>query len=372
MTLSIAVIGSGVEAWLYVSLLARLLRGYGSVILVPVGPADAVGMIALPPSIEVAHRLLGIAPSDIAAIGQPRHGIRIARSIGGEARIPYGAYGNPQGKPFAGQWLRLRAAGKAAPLAAYSVNAALLAGAALRRDADVEVVRTISTGWQVDTVRYRTILATSARRLGIAQGAPFAAVEREGERATGLRLADGDRIAADLVVDASEGTAALLDPSIGWRNTCVAVGSADQRFDGPEPFAIAAILSAAARLVNLLPRPGSIPVLSAEYRRLLDVERTAMTAADAALRRLVDRSCALPDAALARFDALYGAAGLLPDDPQPWLPDQWLSCLDMAGLSPTRLDGEASPAAERELADWVARVARSVIVRANELEFRGE
>lgn len=354
MSLAIAVVGDGVEGRLFAALAARLLRGAATVSMVAIDAPEAPARIHLPPSIANAHRVLALPETAIAAIGQRRYGIRIGRANGGEARLPYGRFGDPTLPAFIPAWQRARTTGEAEPLAAYSANAALMAGATLRRDADPEVASTAATGWTVDRTAYRDLLGEAAARLGII---PVP------DGTDGLRLADGRLVAADLVVDASEGTAKLLEPGAGWAGAVLAVGSADHQYGAFEPFGIAATLSAAARLVELLPRRAAMPVLAAEYRRLLGVERLSMATADAALRRLADPDAA-PTPALEQAAARYRAAALLPRDPHPWAVDQWLSYFELAGLRPRRapavLTAEHPDSTPRAIAQWATRVARSV------------
>lgn len=353
MSLTIAVVGDGVEGHLFAALAARLLRGAATVSMVAIDAPEARARINLPPSIAKGHRALALPEATIAAIGQRRYGIRIDRAGGGEAHLPYGRYGDPTLPPFIPAWQRARTTGEAEPLAAYSANAALMAGATLRREADPDVARSVATGWTVDRAAYRDLLGEAAARLGVTPSPGSA---------NGLRLAGGRFVAADFIVDASEGAAALLEPGTGWAGAVLAVGSADRRYGDSEPFGVAAILSAVARLVELLPRRAAMPVLAAEYRRLLSVERLSMATADAALRRLGDPDAA-PPAALEQAAAHYRAAALLPRDPQPWAADQWLSYFELAGRRPRRapamLTTNHPDATPRAIAQWAARVAQS-------------
>jgi len=97
----LVVIGKGIEAQLCAALIARLLRDLCAVELVPSGRSDS-NTVALPPTIDAAHRFLGIPHDTISRAGRPRYGITI-RSREGDVHIPYGRYGIPQREGFAGQ-----------------------------------------------------------------------------------------------------------------------------------------------------------------------------------------------------------------------------------------------------------------------------
>jgi tryptophan halogenase len=356
----IIIVGNGIEAWLMGALLRTLTQDGDAVMLVPAPPPSSAATAALPSEIDRAHRLLRIPNARVAAIGRPRFGIRVRRADGSEALLPYGDHGEPETPGgFAGQWLRLRQKGGAQPLDAYSVNAALMAGRMPGPTIDARLKQSIVAGWDVLAARYLGLLEeVGPRRLS-----PYVEAERADGAITALRLANGERLEADLYIDASEGRCTLLPPNGGgWRHNVMAIGSAAQRLEAPEPFGIAAVLSSAARLLKLLPRRGAMPVLAAEYRRLLAKEQEMMATAASALARIADPS-AKPTEMMIRYEARYRACGLLPSDPGPWTDGMWLACFEATGITPGRydpnidyLDVEMSTARLSQWADLVAGI----------------
>lgn len=357
MVQHLIVIGGGIEAMLAAGLVARLLRGLCTVGLVPAGVAQS-GEALLPPSIHGAHQLLGLE-NEIRRIGRPNYGIAIPGAAKANAGIPYGRYGNPRRDDFARQWLRLSRQSAALPLAAYSANAALMAGASLSDDADASVVQSVVFGWAVDAPSYCSLLDQALANQQVRRLGRLAAITPGENGIAALELDDGVSVIADLYVDA----AGAFGAKSSWQGNVITLGSSAQLFKSPEPFGIAAALSAAARLVNLLPRGAAMPILAAEYRRLHDAEREAMIAADAALMRIANRRYAAPPL-LEEHEESYRAAGTLPADGRPWHSDQWLSCFDLSGLVPARYDPNADrldrEAAAAELARWASVVVRSL------------
>jgi len=335
----LAILGDGVEAWLFAALFRQLSRRFGTLTVIPAPPAHASGTIALPPVVAGAHQLLRIAPAALAAFGRPRYGMRIAGAAGAETLIPYGSYGDPdEAGNLADAWIRLRSEDRAPALAGLSANRALMSGGLLGPEPDPRLLRSISAGWEVDADRYRSLLKDAALSRGVL--CPAVAP---------------DSVEADILIDARETSAG--EP--GWQGRTLSIGSAARHWDGPEPFAIAALLSAAARLATLLPRRDAMPLLAREYNRLLTIELAGMDSASAMLVRLAGRDA--PSGTLDRLEARYRLAGLLPADPQPWTPDLWLSAFDALGWRPQRydpnldrFDGDRST---RRFDAWTAMIA---------------
>jgi len=359
----IAILGDGIEAWLFAALFRQLSRRAGTLLVVPMPHRQAAERIALPPVVESAHRLLRIAPASLAPFGWPRYGVHIAAPGGREVLIPYGGYGEPK-EPgnLVDAWIRLESEGRAPALAGLSANAALMTGGRPGPNSDPRLLRSISAGWEVDAGRYGAVLKDAA----LARGT-HAAIGDDPlmETPSLLRLADGTVLEADLVVDASESIIASGNRA-GWHGHVLRVGTSAQRLDDAEPFAIAAVLSGAARLASLLPRPDAKPLLAREYNRLLAVELAGMEAASAMLARLAGREG--PSVTLDRYEARYRFAGLLPADPQPWTRDMWLSAFDAMGWRPGRydpnLDRFDTDRSAQRFDDWKALIDRDLARRA--------
>ncbi|WBO21549.1 tryptophan 7-halogenase [Sphingomonas abietis] len=334
----IAVLGDGIEAWLFAAIARQLLRGSVPVMVVPAGPQSLSDTIALPPDIERVHRLLRIPPALVRAIARPRYGIAVPRHDAKALFIPYGGIGDP-GTPgdFAADWIRARVMGHPPALSSLSVNAALHSGAILPPDAPAELRRSGTAGWEAATGRYHSLLREAAQACGVVQSAPWAEPLTAERAAAAWHLADGTRLTADIWVDARGDAGVAHSPSPpGWHADRIGVGTMAQRIDAPEPFAIAAIASAAARLVALLPRGPARSQLAAEYHRQLSCEQDAIAAAGAALSRLAGQDA--KSATLDRYADRYRVAGLLPADPQPWSAETWLFCFDAMGIVPRRYD----------------------------------
>jgi tryptophan halogenase len=357
-TTSIAVLGDGIEAWLFAAIARQLLRGSQPVTVVPAGQQPLSGIVALPPDIERVHRLLRIAPALVTAIGRPRYGIRVEPPHGREIFIPYGRIGAPEtpDQPIA-DWIRARAMDQAPALADLSANFALRHGATIAQGTPASLRPSIAVGWDAEAGRYHSLIRQAALACGVVQSAPLS----DDRDPAPLHLVDETHLTADILIDAREHACMAAPPSSpGWREDRIGVGSIAQRIDAPEPFAIAAIASAAARLVALFPRASARSRLAAEYNRQLAIEQDAMQAAGAALSRLAGNEGR--SATLDRYVDRYRVAGLLPADPQPWSADIWLFCFDAMGIVPRRYDPnvDRTPAdqAAKRMTAWSAAIAQ--------------
>jgi hypothetical protein len=209
------------------------------------------------------------------------------------------------------------------------------------------LLRSIVAGWDVDGERYRAILKDAALARGV--------------DCSGSAFKTDTAIDADLIVDASEGHAPPQSDA-GWHGRRLRIGTATHRLPDVEPFGIAAVLSAAARLTSLLPRPDAMVLLARDYNRQLAIEREGMEAASAMLARLSGQD--ERSAAMDRHEARYRVAGLLPADPQPWTRDMWLSAFDAMGWRPGRydpnLDRFDTDRSTRRFDEWAALIDRNL------------
>lgn len=344
----ITIVGDGVEAWLFAALFRQLSRRTGTLVVVPPPHRQETGRIALPPVVTGVHRLLRIAPDILTGFGKPRYGIDIATDGDGRMLLPYGSYGDPdESGNLVNAWIRLRSEGDAPALAGLSANTALAAGGKPGPDADPRLLRSIVAGWDIDGERYRAMLKNAALAHGV--------------ECSESALDTGASIDADLIVDASEGHAGPTSAA-GWHGRWLRIGTAAHRLHAAEPFAIAAVLSAAARLTSLLLRPDTMVLLAEEYNRQLAIELEGMEAASAMLARLSGQEGR--SMLLDRYAARYRVAGLLPADPQPWTRDFWLAAFDAAGWRPGRynpnLDRFDTDRSTRRFDDWAALIVRDL------------
>jgi Tryptophan halogenase len=361
VTMDIVILGNGVEATLFAALFSHLQRGFATLTLVAPASNPTYGQtVALPSDIDRAHRILRIAPPTMAQIGAPRFGLSFTAPTGKPVIIPYGTLGPPDlmGE-FADHWIRARVSGESRPVTDYSVNARLMAVVTPTPLHDPDLHKSVAMGWEVNAILYRQLLQQSAAGRHAMPGEPIQRIERGPEGINEIILADGSILRGDLYIDASEGRIeAGPGSTAGWSGNMLTVGTAAQRLDGPEPFTIAATVSAVARLTNLMPRADALPVLAAEYRRLLAQEQEGMLTAAQMLRRL--SGDAVSSDKLDAHEARYRDAGLLPVDPQPWSPDMWLACLDARGIRPRRYDPNVdrhdAAAFSRHAERWRARI----------------
>jgi tryptophan halogenase len=190
---------------------------------------DALG--AARPSIRTFHDIVGIDEAEV--ITHTRGAYRLGTSVQGWTNSGYfrghGLYGEPLGGvPFHQLWLRAREAGKVGPYDAFSVAAALASRArfAFPSPDPASPFAALDYGLQLNLPAYAHALQELGRAAGVQEIAGhIETAERsaDGASITALRLDDGHRLTADLVVDASgcSAIARRLLPStwIDWSAT---------------------------------------------------------------------------------------------------------------------------------------------------------
>src|SRR3990170_2485680 len=138
---SIAIIGGGSAGWMAAAALSRVLPRTVRIVLVE---SDAIGTIgvgeATIPPIATFNALLGIDENEFVRRTQGSFKLGIEfdgwREPGHRYFHPFGVYGADSGVvPFESLWRRMRRAGRAAPLAEYSLNAVAAAAHRFMRPA---------------------------------------------------------------------------------------------------------------------------------------------------------------------------------------------------------------------------------------------
>ena len=213
----VAVVGRDAAAWLTALALRRAFAGTGlevTVVEMP-SPLRPVDVFAAVPTLGALHRLIGLKEADVLprTAGVPVLGQRFAGWSGQASEFVHGydtqrpSIGDVEFLQF---WVMARRHGMQVPYEEFSVAAAAAKqGRVSREDREAESLGDIAPGYHLDARRYAGLLRAAALQLGVGHVAQPFAVEVEGERVTGLALADGGRIEADLYVDASGEEAVL-------------------------------------------------------------------------------------------------------------------------------------------------------------------
>ena len=214
---SVAVAGDGIAALTVAATLVRRVPGVAVTLVSPPegtrsGLGDRMGTV-LPAAVPFLETL-GIGPGQLADAGGG--GFRLATRLCGwgeqDWSIGWGGYGDAVGgAPLHQLWLRDPAgSGRFAELS----PAAMLAEAGRFAPPGLDArspFADLELGVAVDPERYRALLGEVARQAGVRRAATaLAEVEVEGMQIAALRLGDGQRLLADLYVDASGPDALLL------------------------------------------------------------------------------------------------------------------------------------------------------------------
>jgi tryptophan halogenase len=216
----IAIFGAGVDAWMTAAALARATGGQAAIRVIETGPAPA-GALSTLPSLRSFHALLGLDETALMAAAKATYklGSRFSGWTPGVSFCQaFGEIGATlDGVGFHHYWTRLRQAGETAPLDEYNLAAvAATLGRFAPPDPDPRSpLSTLSYGLHLDAGLYVGVLRNLAIRNGVsASRGDIAEVATDGGSITAVRLKDGQRVEAELFVDATGPAARLIGQAL--------------------------------------------------------------------------------------------------------------------------------------------------------------
>lgn len=223
----VVIVGADAPAWMAAATIARSLGGAGvrvRVIELPSlqQPVDAYSVL---PALDGLHHRIGLDPRLMltACKAVPMAGQRFS-GWAGPAPFLHG-YDREAVEPnldFTHFWTKGRQEGLQSGFESFSLGAMAAKAGRVPVQAEGAPVRA-TYGYNVDARAYSALLRQFAQRCGVeSKAATVADVEIEGERITAVMLAGGERVEADLFVDASGPQAVLIDRMPGtefesWR-----------------------------------------------------------------------------------------------------------------------------------------------------------
>jgi tryptophan halogenase len=229
---SLVIVGGGTAGWMSATALARALKGRYRISLVE---SDEIGIVgvgeATIPMIQLFNKLAGIDEAEFMRATQAtfKLGIEFVNwgRLGDRYMHGFGRIGQDLWTvPFDQYWHRLRRAGRAAPLEAYSITR--MASRANRfMPASTEVANSplndIAYAYHFDASLYAKHLRRLAEGLGVkreegrivrvnrqAEGAPG----RPAGHVTAVELQDGRRVEGDLFIDCSGFRGLLIEDEL--------------------------------------------------------------------------------------------------------------------------------------------------------------
>ncbi len=204
---SVAIVGGGVAGWMTACALARALPTDCSIRVIETAAAAPRGALSTLPALRAFHSLLGLDESALmgAARGTFKLGSRFSGWTAADHVEGFSDTGvNLDGVTFHHHWLRARERGQAGRYEDY--NLAAVAGRLGRFAPPSEdprsVLSTLSYGLHLDAAGYVAALRAAAGRVDRLAGEIAEVTPRaESGGVEAVRLASGERIAADLFVD---------------------------------------------------------------------------------------------------------------------------------------------------------------------------
>ena len=208
----ITIVGRDAAAWMAAAAIHHMLGRTGASVRVIELPSllQAADVYAAVPPLRGLHDQLGLDERLVlrACNAVPMVGQRFSNWSGPAAPFVHG-YDDaaPPGNnlDFAQYWIKGHQEGLRSAFESFSIGAvAAKAGRVPTIAADGEQPLTASYGYHLDARRYSTLMKQIALRRGVAaKEAGVAGVNVEGEQIRELVLADGERVEADLFIDAS-------------------------------------------------------------------------------------------------------------------------------------------------------------------------
>jgi tryptophan halogenase len=216
----VAIFGGGLDAWMTAAALARATGGQAAIRVIETGPAPT-GALSTLPSLRSFHALLGLDEAALMAATKATYklGSRFSGWTPGVSFCQaFGEIGATlDGVGFHHYWTRLNQAGKTAPLDDYNLAAvAATLGRFAPPDPDPRSpLSTLSYGLHLDAALYVGLLRDLAIRNGVtARRGEIADVIVDGEAITAVILNGGERVEAELFVDATGPAARLIGQAL--------------------------------------------------------------------------------------------------------------------------------------------------------------
>jgi tryptophan halogenase len=225
----VAIFGGGLDAWMTAAALARATGGQAAIRVIETGPAP-IGALSTLPSLRSFHALLGLDEAALMAATKATYklGSRFSGWTPGQSFCQaFGEIGATlDGVGFHHYWTRLRQAGETAPLDDYNLAAvAATLGRFAPPDSDPRSpLSTLSYGLHLDAGLYVGVLRDLATRNGVTvTRGEIADVVVDAGSITAVLLKDGERVEAELFVDATGPAARLIgqalnEPFEDWSN----------------------------------------------------------------------------------------------------------------------------------------------------------
>jgi tryptophan halogenase len=262
---NIVIVGGGTAGWMAATYLERQLAHLRpSITVVESSTIGTVGVgEATVPAIRDFFAAVGLSDAEVLreTEGTIKYGIRFDgwKESGHRFFHPFGLYGVPaRGVAFHHYWLKLRQAGDATPLAAYSLATQLAEQGRFLQPAPSPAndLGVFDFAVHFDASRFAALLCRRAVAAGVRHvDARIDRVERDPEsgHVAAVLLEDGRRIEGELWIDCSGFRSLLLGeslqvPYIDWRrwlpvDRAIAI-PCRPRDAAPEPFTIATARSA--------------------------------------------------------------------------------------------------------------------------------
>ena len=222
----IVIVGGGTAGWLTAASLSRFLpqlRGRIRLIESAAIGTIGVGEATIPPIVEYI-RTLGIDENELVRRSEATFKLGIVFddwTRPGHSYIhPFGPTGRPtRGVPFFASWYRQQAAGKAAPLEEYSLQAVAARQGRFMRPVALakSPLQTITYAWHLDATRLAAYLRELAEARGVirTEGKLSSVALRPEDGFIGsISLESGERIEADLYIDCTGFRGLLIEDAL--------------------------------------------------------------------------------------------------------------------------------------------------------------
>ncbi|MEO6360672.1 MAG: tryptophan 7-halogenase [Sphingomicrobium sp.] len=295
---TIVIVGRDAPAWIAALSLHKALGQTGVKVSVVELPSllNGVEAYAALPSLQALHELLEVDEAAVltAARGVPMVAQRFSNWNGDGAYLQgYDSAEAPGGfLSFVQLWIKARAQGLKVPFEEFSFGAMAARSGRVPSESDDPKALGATYGYHLDASAYSLLLRAFAVRRGIeVRSGLVRRVEVQAERIDAVELVSGERIAADLFIDASGSEAALLSTL-----------PADQFESWQAHLPCDRLLSASVGQMTPRPAFSQISAIDGGWIGMFPLqERTAVTMA-------FQSSSMTPEQAVAQLQSLAGVA----------------------------------------------------------------
>ncbi len=373
---SIAIIGSGLDAWIPAAYLsARLQNSRCKIIVLETDreSAEAQKQILLRPTIKRMHQILQISERDFATRthAKPAFGSRVTDDKNNLIILPFGQYGiDREGAEFQHYWKKLSRTDPVKPLAQFNLAIQLELSGGFLPKAPPHMPN-FDYGYTISKSGYEKLMQNIAKGGSVESkyaSADNITVQISAKKIVSLQ-AGSENIITDFYIDMSKNGDALhqklckqsdlTDQSEDWIGNCLTIPRHDHKISHDLGICVEQIQTAMERLITLWPDKNFADIELHEFNRLSSAQKERVDDFIALLTH--QRKAGTKRASLQRKIDVYEARGRVPiEDHEVFTKPEWIAALDAAGVTAQTYDRLADRITQHDLGNWLQKMHKGI------------